>query len=106
MLSFAQTSWRLLMSYTGVLWSLATVLLVGAIVIGLVGEPNEGPVSIASNAPLSEARMGQDMAADNSSNVLTARQGRYQVVPSEGQQTSHFRVDSPTAHAREDDDGD
>jgi hypothetical protein len=78
------------MSYTAVLWSLATVLIVGVIVIGLVGEPHEGPVFIAGNAALSAAPVRQDVAADARGNVLISRQGR-DFAPSQGQQASHLR---------------
>lgn len=97
------------MSYKGLLWTLAAVLLVGVIVaVDLYGERHTaGPVFIASNVPVTEEQIRQKMATDGWSNVLIAREGRYfQVMGSKDQQTSRFTADSQTGRLRGGDDDD
>jgi hypothetical protein len=97
------------MSYSVLMWTLiALVLVTGVTAFDLYRERRDGgPIFIASNGPVSEDQVRQQMTADGWSNVLISREGRYfQVTGSKNQETSHFTIDSQTGRLRggEDDD--
>jgi hypothetical protein len=97
------------MSYRVLMWTLAVVALVAVITaFDLYRERGEdGPVFIASTAPITEEQVRQKMTADGWTNLLVTREGRYfQVMGSKDQQTSHFAIGSRTGRLRggEDDD--
>lgn len=76
------------MSYTAMMWSLASALLVGIVLIGLVEEPGQGPFFITSDA----------VEVGGSSKVLTSHKAScFSVVRSKDEHTSIVSIDSQTA---------
>ena len=95
------------MSYTALMWTLAAVLLVGAVTAADVIRERRDPVFISSNGPVTEEQVRQKMTADGWNNVQITREGRYiQVTGSKEQQTGHFSIDSQTGRVRDNDDDD
>ena len=99
------------MSYRVLMWAVAAVLLVSAVVVvaelDLIRERREGPIFIASDGPISEEQVRQKVTADGWTDVMIKREGRYfQVMGLKDQQTSHLVVDSQTGRLRLGDDDD
>ena len=94
------------MSYKILMWTIAAVVLVGAVTAyDLTSERSEGAVFIDSKGPISEQQVREKMQADGWSNVLITSEGRYfQVMGTKDQQTRRLVVDSQTGRLRGDDD--
>jgi hypothetical protein len=93
------------------MWVVVGVLLVVVATVladfDLLRERREGPVFIASNAPISEEQVRQKVTSDGWTNVLIKHEGRYfRVMGVKDQQTNHLIVDSQTGRLRRGDDDD
>jgi len=91
------------MSYNILMWTLAALLLVAVITASdhYRERREDGPVFVASTAPITEEQFREKMIAEGWSNVPITREGRYfQVMGSKDQQKRHFTIDSQTGRLR------